>query len=119
MVYWGDNKGKFARRVEVANKTAPYKDERLMGRLIEWWQVTYPDGTPRDKDTHLRVLDLYQQYSTATGNEPIAEGFVDPQQFAKMLVAGGITDIGDGWWIRDTSTPPMDYLIRRARADVV
>jgi hypothetical protein len=81
-----------------------------MGYLITWWSHAYPHGTPQSPEYHLSVLDLYREYVSTLDPSQI----VDPNQFAKMLVAASIYDMGNGWWFRDPTTPAKDYEIRRA-----
>jgi len=109
----------------MSNKPAPYKNQDIMATLNDWWANTYPNGTPAPYSTPdtrpIHIIELYNSYmsyvSTNPSTTPLdhSSTYISPNQFAKMLVAGKIADIGNGWWQRLPEWEPLPYQVARAK----
>lgn len=94
----------------MSNKQAPYKDQKRMRSIRDWWTITYPDN--RAQATMIELYFSYQQYA---GLDVSHVSFIDPNQFAKCLVAAKIADTGGRYAMIDIWEPKA-YEIARAKA---
>lgn len=99
----------------MANKLAPYKDERILGVIKAWWDDVDGRCNPMARQPQT-VMSLYRAFLEATGTKPWDDGFVDRDQFAKCLVALRIANTGPYWqhlpeWI------PKTYELTKAKAE--
>jgi len=99
----------------MTNKLAPYKNPQIMARVEEWWADAYPTNTTYSAGEFIDVIDLYKQYLSYVEHDATTDAWLDPNQFAKCLIAAKICDIG-GYFEKLPNWEPKEYELRRARA---
>lgn len=96
----------------MANKTAVYRDEHILGVVEAWFKEAH-NNEYGEKGVFVTVHDLYQSYCEYTIGREYISARMTMSQFAKCLAACKIVDIGGRWrYIKEYQ--PTNYDLTRA-----